>query len=151
MINVVLASGSESRRRLLLNAGIIAKAVKPNVDEETAKLAMRAEGLPIGEQAMRLAELKALKVSSQESGLVIGGDQMLALDGEAFDKPADLQGARNHLERLSGKTHALETAIAIAEDRQIIWRYLARPRLTLSLIHISEPRDLSTSRMPSSA
>ena len=35
------------------------------------------------------------------------------------------------MERLSGKTHALETAIAIAEDRQIIWRYLARPRLTM--------------------
>ena len=80
---------------------------------------------------MALAELKALKVSSQRSGLVIGGDQMLALGERAFDKPADLANARRHLEALSGQSHRLETAIVIAEDGAIVWKYLARPKLTM--------------------
>ena len=65
---------------------------------------------------MQLAETKAVKVSSQVSGLVIGGDQMLNLEGEAFDKPINLDGAKRHLRKLSGKTHTLETAIVIAEN-----------------------------------
>jgi len=56
---------------------------------------------------------------------------MLALGKTAFDKPADMASARTHLEKLSGQTHTLETAIVIAEDRQIVWRHLARPKLTM--------------------
>jgi septum formation protein len=62
---------------------------------------------------------------------VIGGDQMLSLDNEAFDKPVDLDAAREHLRRLSGKTHTLETAIVVCEDGTPVWRHLARPKLTV--------------------
>ena len=130
-LDIILASGSASRKALLAGAGIKAETVKPLVDEESAKAAMRAEGVSIRDQAMALAELKALKVSSQRSGLVIGGDQMLALGERAFDKPADLANARRHLEALSGQSHRLETAIVIAEDGAIVWKYLARPKLTM--------------------
>lgn len=131
MMRLVLASGSESRRRLLAGAGIDAAAIKPNVDEDTARDAMRAEAIPIRDQAMRLAELKALKISAREEGLVIGGDQMLALGEQAFDKPKDLDEARAHLQALSGKTHVLETAIVVAQGDGIVWRHLARPKLTM--------------------
>lgn len=128
---VVLASGSQSRRALLAGAGVEAETVKPNVDEETARAAMRAERIAIGDQAMRLAELKALKVSGQREGLVIGGDQMLALGDRAFDKPDDMAGARRHLKALSGQIHTLETAIVVAENNAVVWRHLARPKLTM--------------------
>jgi len=128
---LILASGSVSRRALLEGAGLKADTIKPFIDEEAAKTAMRAEGLEIGEQAMRLAELKALKVSNQNTGLVIGGDQMLALDDTAFDKPASMSEARVHLEKLSGKVHTLETAIVVAENGQIVWRHLAQPNLMM--------------------
>lgn len=134
---VVLASGSESRRAVLAAAGVEAVAIRPNVDEDAAKAAFRAQGLPVRDQAMQLAELKSVKVSQQESGLVIGGDQMLSLDGEAFDKPADLDAARDHLRRLSGKTHVLETAIVASENGRPVWRHLARPKLTVR--PLSEP------------
>ena len=39
--------------------------------------------------------------------------------------------ARSHLERLSGKTHTLETAIIVAENGEPVWRHLARPKLTV--------------------
>ncbi|MFN3213297.1 MAG: Maf family protein [Henriciella sp.] len=131
MTEIVLASGSASRRALLAGAGVEARSFKPNVDEETAKQAMRADGMNVRDQAMQLAEMKAVKVSRSEPGLVIGGDQMLNLDGAAFDKPADLAAAADHLRKLSGKSHTLETAIVIAENGEPIWRHLARPNLTV--------------------
>jgi len=130
-MDVILASGSASRRALLAGAGVSAMSMKPNVDEETAKIALRAEGLSVRDQAMALAELKAQRVSAQRPGLVIGGDQMLSLEGGAFDKPVDLAGARAHLEALQGKTHTLETAIVVFEDGKSVWRHLARPTLTM--------------------
>ena len=130
-MNIILASGSASRRSLLAGAGVQAQSIKPNVDEEAAKRAMRDDGLSVSNQAMQLAEMKAVKVSSQVGGLVIGGDQMLNLEGEAFDKPINLDGAEKHLRKLSGKTHTLETAIVIAENGVPIWRHLARPSLTV--------------------
>ena len=131
MTDVILASGSQRRRALLAGAGIAAEAIKPNVDEDTARLAMRAEGVKVRDQAMQLAEMKALKISRTRPGLVIGGDQKLNLEGTAFDKPTDLDGARAHLRALSGKPHHLETAIVIAENGEFVWRHLARPKLTV--------------------
>ena len=84
--SVILASGSESRRRLLANAGVAAEAVRPNVDEDAAKATFRASGMRVADQAMQLAELKAVKVSQRMPGLVIGGDQMLNLDGEPIEE-----------------------------------------------------------------
>lgn len=131
MADVILASGSASRRALLSGAGVEAISIKPNVDEDAAKAAMRADGMSVRDQAMQLAEMKAVKVSRANSGLVIGGDQMLNLDGEAFDKPANLDAAKDHLRKLSGRSHHLETAIVIAENGEPVWRHLARPKLTI--------------------
>ncbi len=128
---VTLASGSASRRALLTAAGVAAEAAAPNVDEASYRTALRADGVPVRDQAMQLAELKAVRVSQARRGLVIGGDQMLALGEEAFDKPRDLAEARSHLIRLSGKSHTLETAIVVCEDGRPVWRHLARPNLTM--------------------
>jgi septum formation protein len=130
-LKVILASGSASRRALLAASGVAADAVAPNVDEESFRNALRAENVSVRDQAMQLAELKAVRVSQSRAGLVIGGDQMLALGNEAFDKPRNLAEARSHLARLSGKSHTLETAIVVCEEGRPVWRHLARPKLTM--------------------
>jgi len=131
---VILASGSASRRAVLAAAGVVAESVAPNVDEDAFRAAMRADAVPVRDQAMRLAEMKAIRVSQARAGLVIGGDQMLALGDEAFDKPRDLAEAKNHLRRLSGKSHTLETAIVICEGGLPVWRHLSRPKLTMRIL-----------------
>jgi len=131
---IILASASQSRKSLLTGAGVDAETIPAAVDEDAVKSAMRAEGASVADQAMALAELKAMRVSTRESGLVIGGDQMLNLDGEAFDKPVNLDGAEKHLKKLSGKTHTLETAIVIAENGVPVWRHLDRPKLTVRIL-----------------
>jgi septum formation protein len=126
-----LASTSPSRAALLRGAGLRVTTVAPGVDEAAAKPALRAAGLSIADQAMQLAEMKAVKISQRYQGLVIGADQMLACEGQAFDKPADRSNALRTLQALQGRVHTLETAIVIAENGQPVWRHLARPRLTM--------------------
>lgn len=129
--SIILASKSASRRALLSAAGVKVDCVDSNVDEGTAKRSMRGEGASVRDQAMALAELKATKVSQKYPGMVIGGDQMLNLNGVAFDKPVDIPEARNHLQALSGSVHYLETAIVVCENGEPVWRFLARPKLTV--------------------
>jgi septum formation protein len=122
MTEIILASGSKARARMLAAAGVAFTVVKPNVDEDAVKQSLRAEGVKPRDQADALAEVKALKVSAGRAGLVIGSDQMLALGDRLFDKPRDKTEAASHLASFSGKTHELLTAVVLARAGAIIWR-----------------------------
>ena len=128
---LILASGSAARAHVLRNAGVAFEIVKPDVDEAPIRDELRAKGIDVGAQAAALADAKALAVSRTRSGLVIGADQMLSLDGKAFDKPRDRAEARAHLLALRGKTHELLTAISLAENGAVLWRLLDAPKLTM--------------------
>ncbi len=127
---LVLASASPTRARLLRDAGVEFEAVRPAVDEDEAKPALRAAGAAPRDQADALAEMKALAVSRRLPGrLVLGADQVLDLSGEAFDKPASLAEARDQLIRLRGQRHVLHSAAVVAENGAPIWRHVGRARL----------------------
>lgn len=130
-MSLILASGSSSRRRMLDAAGLAFDVDAPRVDEEAAKLSLRAKGLTPRDQADALAELKALSISNRRGGLVIGADQMLSVGPDILDKPASMEEARSHLKLLSGKTHVLLTAVCVARDGEIIWRHMETPRLKM--------------------
>lgn len=130
-MTLILASGSAARRRMLEAAGVTFEADVPRVDEEAVKACLRAEGRQPRAQADALAELKALSVARRRPGFVIGADQMLALEGEVFDKPKDAAEAREQLLRLKGRTHELFTAAAVAHEGAVIWRHVDTPRLTM--------------------
>ena len=74
---IILASKSQTRSRLLTNAKIKFKTVDHGVDEDEIKLSM-SESSP-EEIVTKLAEMKALKASISNDGLVIGSDQGLSL------------------------------------------------------------------------
>lgn len=131
MTDLVLASASASRRRVLEAVGLSFTIDPPRADEEAAKASLRAAGLKPRDQADALAELKALSISRRRPGFIIGADQMLAIEGEVLDKPKDMAEARAHLMRLRGKTHELLSAAVVARDGAIIWRHIETPRLTM--------------------
>jgi septum formation protein len=135
---VVLASGSEARARMLTAAGVTFTIERPFVDEEAVKAGLRAEGAPPRAQADALAEVKALSVSRKRTGLVIGADQILVCEARVFDKPASREEARAHLAFLSGKTHELITAAVVAKDGAPIWRFIARPQLRMRALKDAE-------------
>ena len=129
--NLTLASQSKSRGALMRNAGLIFDQRASSVDEDAVKESLRAEGASTRAQAESLAELKAMQVSQKVTGIVFGADQMLDLEGEAFDKPLGRDGAREHLKRLRGKTHTLETALVACENGLPVWRVHTRPKLSM--------------------
>lgn len=130
-MSIILASGSGVRRSMLEAAGLSFEVEVARVDEEAAKAKLRADGLPPREQAEALAELKALAVSRTRTALVIGADQMLAIEGDTLDKPRSLDEARGHLRRLRGRTHMLLCAAVVARRGQVIWRHTETPRLAM--------------------
>jgi septum formation protein len=132
-MTLILASQSASRRALLAAAGVPFEAVSPGVDEESAKEALRAEGLDARALADALAELKAIKLSRRAPGdLVLGCDQTLALDdGTMIDKALDRADAERILRLLSGQTHRLHSAAVIAQGGMPIWRHIERVKMTV--------------------
>jgi septum formation protein len=131
MTPVTLASKSSARQMILKNAGVAFEAVSPGVDEDAAKAALLAEQVAPRDVADALAEMKAVKVSTRRSGLVIGADQTLDLKGRLIDKVDTLDQARERLLELRGQTHKLHSAVVVARDGQPIWRIVESAKLTV--------------------
>ena len=130
-MRLILASQSPSRRAMLTDAGVPFEAMAAAVDEESAKLALRASGTSPRDLADALAELKAVKLSGREpQALVLGSDSLVALaDGRILDKPASREEAADHLRAMSGATHDLWSAAVIAEGGAPVWRHVDRAKL----------------------
>lgn len=132
MAELILASGSRTRQKMLTDAGVPFAVDVPRVDEDGIKAALRAEGAPPGDVAEALAELKAGRVTEKHPGaLVVGCDQMLACEGAWYDKPADRAAARDQLLALRGRTHELISCAVVVRDGQRLWHHIDRARLTM--------------------
>lgn len=130
---LILASGSKTRARILQNAGLDFKAIPPDLDEAAMRAAMGEESeLDPSDVAELLARAKAEAISNlAREAIVIGGDQVLAMEGRLFGKPQSMADARHRLLELSGKTHQLHTAIAVARDAETIWAHIDVVTLTM--------------------
>jgi septum formation protein len=134
---LVLASASPHRRRLLAAAGLAFEVLPAEVDEGELKNTLRAAGADAAGIAVRLAEAKAHSVSARRpDALVVGADQVLACDGQLFDKPGNLATARRQLRQLRGRTHQLHTGVALAHNRGLVWQ--RTDTATLVMRHFSD-------------
>ena len=128
--DIILASKSETRIRLLRNAGIIFDTVAHGVDEDELKQSM-SKNTP-EEVVVKLAEIKALKPSiSNKNTFVIGSDQALDLKGELINKARDRNEAKEQLMKMSGSTHTLITATTVALNNNIVWKYVDRSKMQM--------------------
>ena len=108
-VEVILASQSPRRRELLSLVGIT-HAVRPaDIDESV----LPGE-FPVP-HTERLARAKAHRLAEAHPlAVVIAADTIVVLDGDILGKPRDAVEARAMLVRLSGRTHTVFTAIAVA-------------------------------------
>lgn len=127
-MSLILASGSASRRALLSNAGVDFEIDPADVDEGALKA--QFSGAP-ADLALHLAEAKALAVSTRRDGLVLGADQVLELDGQAYDKARSTQEASDRLKSLRGKAHFLKGGVVLARGDVIVWRHQSSAKLTM--------------------
>jgi septum formation protein len=114
--DVILASASPRRRDLLLAAGV-AVTVRPSAVDEPPFTSDR----PIALQAMEIARAKAAAVSSglervgePAAAPVVGADTVVVVDEIVLGKPSDREDAERMLLALSGRTHEVLTAVAVA-------------------------------------
>ena len=131
-MTLILASASPFRAIMLQNAGIEFEAVAARIDERAVEQPLLEADLPPGDIAEVLAIAKAEEVSARKTGaLVIGSDQVLSLCGEILHKVEDMEGARRRLLQLSGKTHHLDSAIALVRDGEVLWSHVERAAITM--------------------
>jgi len=110
MKRLILASASPRRRDLLAEVGLRFEVIPSSVEEE------HQDGLSPLEVARTLAGEKAADVASRfTSGIVIGADTIVVLDGEILGKPKDPEDAFQMLRRLSGRSHEVITALVLIE------------------------------------
>jgi septum formation protein len=137
----ILASGSPRRRQLLKEAGYEFEVIQPAAAE------ISEAWFTIREATICNATRKALEVArNAPDAVVLGADTLVALDGEVIGKPKDLAHAKKLLQRLSGRSHEVRTAVFICHlargrahsfqeisqvrfrklDRRAVTRYLAK-------------------------
>ena len=126
---LILASGSAIRREILEGAGLPHEVIIRPVDEAAIKASMLAENSRLRDIADALAEAKAMRVSRQEQGLVIGADQIMVMDDTLFDKPKTMEEVRERLISMRGKKHELVGAVVICENGFPVWRHVSRTKL----------------------
>lgn len=129
-MNFILASGSESRQRLLRAVRVPFVAIPADLDEADLKDELLALNTALPDIAAALADAKAVHVSRQHpDSLVLGADQTLLFEGELINKCSDAAAARALLVRLRGKAHGLVSALSLARGGVVTWRHVARPKL----------------------
>ena len=128
--DIILASKSKTRVKLLRDAGIAFETVSHGVDEDEVKLSMNTNTPE--EVVVKLAEMKALKPSvSNKNTFVIGSDQGLDLKGELINKARDRSDAKEQLMKMSGSSHTLITATTVALNNNIVWKYVDRSKMLM--------------------
>ena len=109
---IILASQSPRRRELLTLIGIPHEVRPANIDETYLA----------GEQprahAERLAREKASAIRA-EGAIVIGSDTIVVVDGDVLGKPTNEAEAASMLRRLSGRSHIVITAVAVARNGRV--------------------------------
>jgi len=127
---LVLASRSAVRRTLLEAAGVPVEVYPADIDERS--LETGAPSATPAAIAALLARQKALVVAGlRPARLVLGADQVLALDAKLFTKPANRAAARTQLRALSGRTHELHSAIALVRDGAVVFEHVGTARLSM--------------------
>ena len=132
---LILASTSRTRQRLLEQAGFAFETCVASIDEVSIRQSCAADGIAAGDVAVILAEMKgraaSAKVAVSPGTQLLAADQILEIDGEMLGKPMDRAGAAAQLARLQGRAHRLLTAAVIFRDGERIWHHLAEAKLTM--------------------
>ena len=142
MHNIILASSSAVRKKILDDNGIKCKVFPSNIDEEPVKKSLLGEKASPEIISKNLAELKANKISLKfNEEIVLGADSVIDLEGKLISKPSSRQDAFNILMKLNGKTHYLISSVCISKNGMMIWNYTDKAALTMKNMSEKEIKE----------
>jgi len=105
---IILASASPRRREILAQMGV------PFIPHPTDADERALPGEEPEAHVLRLARAKARAAGDHHAtGLVLGADTVVVLDGVIVGKPDSADQARRYLDRLRGRAHRVVTGVAI--------------------------------------
>ena len=108
-MKLILASASVRRAEILHDAGFSFTVLSSAIDETPYP------GESAHDLVQRLAAAKADLIAARAASpaIVIGADTEVTLENQIFGKPRSSDDARHMLEKLSGRTHAVVTGVAL--------------------------------------
>ena len=137
--NLILASKSKVREKILKKNNIKCTVIASNLDEEPIKASLVKEGASPELISKNLAEIKAIKVSSQnENSIVIGADSVIDFENNVISKPNNRQEALDILTKLNGKDHYLISSVTIAKNGSMIWSHTDKAKLTMKKFSLDD-------------
>ena len=129
---IILASKSGVRKKILEENNIQFRVEPSNVDEDSVKESLLKEKATSTIISKNLAELKANKISQKfTEEIVLGADSVIDLEGKIISKPNDREEALEILKRMNGKTHQLISSVCISRGGSMIWNYTDKASLTM--------------------
>jgi septum formation protein len=129
---IILASKSGVRKKILEENNIQCKIEPANVDEDSVKESLLKQRASPTIISKNLAELKANKISQKFiEEMVLGADSVIDLEGEIISKPNDRAEALEILKKMNGKTHQLISSVCISRGGSMIWNYTDKASLTM--------------------
>ena len=129
---IILASKSGVRKKILEENNIQCKINPANVDEDSVKESLLKQRASPTIISKNLAELKANKISLKITDqMVLGADSVIDLEGELISKPQNRNEALDILKKLNGKKHHLISSVCISRNGSMIWNYTDKAALTM--------------------
>ena len=137
--NIILASQSKVRKKILDENKINCTVEPSNIDEDSVKESLLKEKALPEIISKNLAELKANKISQKRAGeLVLGADSVIDLKGKIISKPTNRIEALEILKSLNGQTHQLISSVCISQNGSMIWNHTDKASLTMKQMKLDE-------------
>ena len=142
---IILASKSLVRKKILEENGIKCIIEPSNIDEDLIKESLLKENANPKLISKNLAELKANKVSQKKNGnLVLGADSIINLKEKIISKPSNRDEALAILQKLNGQKHQLISSVCISKNGSMIWNYTDIAVLTMKQMNNQELKSYLT-------
>tara|TARA_B100001063_G_scaffold109760_1_gene102388 strand:+ start:783 stop:1367 length:585 start_codon:yes stop_codon:yes gene_type:complete len=123
-MKIILASKSGVRKKILDKYDIENEVVISNVDEDEIKQSLLDEGADPKSISKNLAEIKSIKVSSNNPDkLVLGADSVISLNEKLINKPNSRDEAFKILKKLNNSKHYLISSVCISKNGAMLWNY----------------------------
>jgi septum formation protein len=124
MKEIILASASGIRLKILKDFGFNVKVVPASIDEDEIKNSLSNDKFTSFDISRALAETKAKKVSGKFiNDVVLGADQVLDFKGKIFNKPENMGSAIDLMQKLNGNSHSLFSSICLSKNNAVMWMH----------------------------
>ena len=137
--NIILASESEIRKKILEKNGIKCRVIPAKIDENQIKESLIEANATPELISKNLAELKANKISDKKHDeLVLGADSVIDLNSQLISKPKNREDAIKILQKLNGQKHQLISSVCISKNGSMIWNFTDASTLTMKQLNSDE-------------